>query len=281
MIQGGCKSIENKNETPLFSDYTIRQEKPLLSDLEQITGIVKSGNKGKVWIHENTQNDPYIYLYDIPTGKQIKKVFVRGTSFSWEDLRSSNKDGVYSIHIADTGNANKSRNTLQVYTFDEDLVEDDFVAPYIKNYSFPDEPKDIRAMLVNSKSEEYYFFTYSMKNAEIFKISMHQQEGVLKKVGCFGLKNIKSADLSEDNSSIVFLTDLGVYVYPLSRGKLIEESLKNKKTVFEYPINNTLETKGVCYTNKKEIYLISNDKQATTPIVSIFENGKMNTELNN
>ncbi|MBB3699233.1 hypothetical protein KMW28_26065 [Flammeovirga yaeyamensis] len=265
----GCKSIENKNEIPTaIVNYDKVSEQPLSHNLEKITGIVRSSDYGKIWVQENTENDPYIYLYDVTTGKQLKKVFVRGTSLAWEDLAYSEEGGVNTIHIGDIGDQNKVRNNIQVYTFKENSVLDNFVAPSINVYQFPDKPKDVRAMMVHQKNKEYYFFTYSQKNTEIFKISMDKQEGTLERVGCVNLKLVESVDYSEKYNNIVFLSKMGVHLFNLNEKDNLSE-IKNRKPKFEYHFEN-FDGKGVCFASDNSLYVVSKNVKETNPKVIVF-----------
>ncbi|NLR93672.1 hypothetical protein [Flammeovirga agarivorans] len=270
-ILTGCKTIENKNELPLRQTFQVVNTELITPTLSQISGIAISNGNDKVWVHESTVNDPYIYSYNVNNGKLLDKIFVRGTSIGWEDLSTSHIDGKVMIHIGDTGNPDLKRESIQVYSFNECDIFDNFVAPTVKEYLYPhNKPRDIKGLIVHESSEQYYFFSYDERGCEIFTMPVETKNGTLKKVGELNLKNVRSVDISDNGQHLAIIADESVHIWDLKNDKSLIYNLMYNHPIFSKTSMKS-DYKGVCFKEDNSFILISKAKHKEALILRNFK----------
>ncbi|MBB6463573.1 hypothetical protein [Flammeovirga kamogawensis] len=268
-----CKTIEKKSEVPNSGFYLAIHEEAISPDLEKITGIIPSQNKDYLWVQENKGNNPFIYLYNTKTGKQEKKVFIRGTSIAWEDLaKSYNDKDQMSIHVADIGDPHLSRKDIQVYSFKENDIEDDFVAPEVKYFTYPNGPRNASAMIVNQTTEEYYIFTLSKEFTEVYAISIHERAGQLKQIGVLPFGNVTNVDISFDNSRLLIVKEGDLSMWNLENKDKLISNLLNKKPDYIH-VKEASEYLGSCFKDEGKFYVLDRKKPDQKPVITTYEGG--------
>lgn len=220
-----CKSIENKNELPKQTNYRLLHQKQVKLVHADVTGIIYSEAHKSFWVQKKSENEPYIYLIDAESGVQKDKIFVRGTAYDWEGIASNSRD--QSIHIGDIGDVAKSRQSIQIYAFDELSVNDHFVVPEIRNYTYPDGPRNAKAMLFHPKTKEYFIFTYGDISTEVYSISSTKKRGTLKKVGELSIKKLTDIQISSNENEILLVADNQVSVFSFKKNKEFITCLEN------------------------------------------------------
>lgn len=257
----GCKSFENKSEVPKKITYDVFQKQELGLEEDKITGMVYSKKKDSFWIQTQSENEPYLFLVNAATGTQKEKVFVRGISMSWQGL-SYHSD---KIRIGDIGDPLKNRKAIQVYSIEEKSIEDKFVVPTIQNYKYPEKNKDAKAMLFHPKYKMYYFFTYGDNKTEVYGISSKPKQGVLKRIGDIGLKNVTDVHLSKDLNELLIVSKNEVMIYNVRAQKNVISVLKSDIPQYRKDYKNCI-IKSACFygENNDLCLLIHNPIQNTT-----------------
>ncbi|AZQ65215.1 hypothetical protein EI427_23665 [Flammeovirga pectinis] len=265
-----CKTIEKKSEVPNSGFYLAIHEEAISPNLEKITGIIPSQNKDYLWVQENKGNNPFIYLYNSKTGLQEKKVFIRGTSIAWEDLaKSFNKDKQMSIHVADIGDPNLSRKDIQVYSFKEDDIEDDFVAPEVKYFTYPNGPRDASAMIVNQETEEFYIFTLNKEYTEVYAISIHQKAGKLRKIGVLPFGNVTNVDISFNNKRLLIVKGGDLNMWNIANNRALIPSLLNNTPDYIH-VKEKSEYLGTCFKDEKKFYVLDRKEPNQKPVITTY-----------
>ncbi|MBX2923094.1 MAG: T9SS type A sorting domain-containing protein [Chitinophagaceae bacterium] len=103
--------LQAQNATPIV-------KATLPPEMEEISGMIHLN--GKLYGHEDSQNDPIIYEFDSTNGAITKTITLGVTNSDWEDITH---DGTY-IYVADIGNNTGEKSVLKFYKFPIQAIED-------------------------------------------------------------------------------------------------------------------------------------------------------------
>ena len=179
LLLGGCGSntpAPNKGSTP---DGSIKLKKIANLDnrLKETSGMIMIG--GKLYTHNDSGNQPYLYEINAANGKILRAIHINGAiNMDWEDLA---QDGSY-IYIADTGNNLGNRRDLTIYKVAKsDLLNSDNVSSesieiaYAKQsrFGYPNHttPFDAEALIAFDGSLYLFSKNWDDYTTDVYKIS--------------------------------------------------------------------------------------------------------------
>lgn len=191
------------------------------------SGIARASG-GNWWTHNDSGGKPSLYAFS-QDGRFLGESNVTGANFNdWEGLArgkcpSGILGGYNCLYIADFGDNNEKRSSVQIYAVKEPKVGK--VAPVIAtwNVTYPDRPHNAEALLVSPKGEIFIVTKETRgEGAFVFKLPrlpgdvVAEQVGLLK--GFVGNRKITGGSWSPDGKSIVLLTYGDAYVWKVKIG---------------------------------------------------------------
>lgn len=229
-----CKSFENRSEVPQTISYKTVFKQELGFQKKEVTGMIYSQDLKSLWLQTKSENEPYLFLLNPETGIITEKVFVRGTSYGWQGISRYNN----TLHIGDIGNPKSKRKHIQVYTIVENQIQDQFAAPTIKTFKYPDKSKDAKAMAYHPRLNEFFIFTYDEFKTEVYSVSASSKKGTLKKVGEIDYQKVTDVHLSKDQTELLIVADNEARVIPINPEEDFLTSIENSVPIFQKKLNN-------------------------------------------
>lgn len=240
----------------------------LPSDVDETSGLIFY--QDAIWTHNDSGNDPILYMIDSLTGDILKEAFISNFSNTdWEDI---DQDEDY-IYIGDIGNNSGDRQDLKILRITKSEISSkyyDTVAAEVIEYhysdqsSFPPMPNgnnfDCEAMIVDGDS----IFLFS-KNWQNLKTKLYR----LPKIpGNYTAELVDSLDVSglitgaaiDKTNGVVLLSGYASYVpmmwllFDYSQGYF-----SGNKRRIDMPGILGAQTEGVCFSDENNVFISSED----------------------
>ena len=89
--------------------------------VRESSGLAASAaHAGVMWTHGDSGNPPVLFAVDAETGRVIRAFEIAAKNVDWEDIAlAPAADGPDCIYLADVGNNNRDRTTIEVIVLDE------------------------------------------------------------------------------------------------------------------------------------------------------------------
>lgn len=252
----------------------------------EASGLAASRRSPDVlWTHDDSEGAPVLYAMDT-TGKKRGALRLRGVkNDDWEDLTSFVQDGTAWLLVADTGDNDHKRKTVQIHVVEEPAPdrlsperELELPPAYSLHIRYEDGPHDTESVAVDVAERAIYLLTKRDSQPLLFRVPLgpaHQEVVVATRVGGVPhpggstemdtmlrfLVGKKAAwptgmNISADNRMAAVLTYGGVSVFVRSPGQSWPEALAGIPTALAF--HGMLQAEGVCFsTDGRSIYVVS------------------------
>lgn len=253
---------------PIFSnaqEIAVEFRTVLSNDVNETSGLIFIA--GKLFTHNDSGDDAYLYEIDTLTGEVIRTIFIDNAgSVDWEDMAA---DDNY-LYLGDFGNNSGSRTDLAIYRVEisdfltEDIISADTIqfnyadqvdftpAPFITNF-------DAEALIAYNDS--LYLFTKNWGNFKTDVYSIPKEPGVyavhkVDQLNSEGL--ITGADYDPVKNEIVF-TGYTLVTPFLFYVKNFEGNSFSEGSVFRFtpPFINSIQIEGVASTGNHQFFVSS------------------------
>jgi len=205
--------------------------------LDEASGIGVGLRNPKVVYAQNDSGDSArLFALDASTGRTRAVITVPGaTNIDWEDLAvAPDARNVDSVWLADIGDNNEQRRTIQIYRVDEpSLAGADVITnpPEVWNLRYPDRAHNAEAIAIDHRRNAAYLVTKSLSGtAQVFTTALSSQGGrpqTLVQLGqiqlaltgtpggpnLFGQLTITGAAMSPDGAMFVVRTYTDAYLW--------------------------------------------------------------------
>jgi len=258
-----------------------KQEASGLAISRQTTGIL--------WTHDDSGGAPVLYAVDT-TGRKLGSVRVSGVkNEDWEDVASFRREGKAWLLIADTGDNDAERGTVQLHVLEEpsparlNPAADLNLAPaYSVRIRYEDGPRDCESVAVDANEGAVYLMTKRDGPPRLYRVPVgasREKHVTAQRVGTVselaGNSPIDSVfkhvagkraawptgfDISADGRSAVVLTYAGPVVFFREGKEVWAETFKREPIRLLF--HGLPQAEGVCFTaDSRSIYIVSE----TTP----------------
>ncbi len=205
--------------------------------LREISGIAASRrHAGLLWVHNDSGYPAQVHAIDTQ-GRHRATLDIDGVAArDFEDIAAFVLDGVAYLLIADTGDNGGRRSEVELVVLAEpERLEDAQVAPaWVQRLRWPDGPRDVEAVAVDTEAEQVLFITKKRVPAELLVAPLRARTGVIeaRRVGSLsGIEQpspaelagnprfgryraqITGADLSADGRMLAVLNYRRAYLY--------------------------------------------------------------------
>lgn len=201
--------------------------------IDEASGIADSYlNPGYLWVLQDSQNPPELYLLG-HDGRHGKKVFIKNvTNRDWEELALA--DG--HLYIGEIGDNNKAYPGYFFYKIAEPPASTDTVTQVDKiEFKYPDGSHDAEAFFVEPSTKDIYIITKSDPQAKVYKLPFPQL-------------------LSSMNTA--------VYVMSLPFGGVTAAACRDKEVLVKTYTNNYYFPNGVQGPSKEIKYIVEPQGEA-------------------
>ena len=295
----GCGQDLEQNETISTShsdeEYTFFRGPQEMGELEtdlitEASGIaVSEQHNGSLWVHNDSGNDPFIFLIDQQAQLQ-KRFFLLGIeNQDWEDmaLGPGPDSGQQYIYIADIGDNFGIRDKKTIYYFPEpafkrdDQAQSDTVSNISAiHFKYPDGNHDAEALLIDPRTQDIYIIIKDSNSPTIYKLPADdlQQNKVLTLQKCGNveieidnaLALITAGEIGANGLEILIKTYGKVYFWERDNLQTtICELLRSTPEILKY----TPEPQGeaIAFTPDQDgYYTLSEERFGKTPLLLFY-----------
>lgn len=213
--------------------------------LKEVSGLEASiANKGLLWTHNDSGNDPEIFLIDDKTNIRQTYVLEGINNRDWEDITlgpgpDSSKNYLYVGEIGD----NLAVHPYKViYRFEEPAFKEKEDKVHISVFDtfiikLADANKDTEALMIDPKTKDLYIISKWNQPVDVYQIKYPYDDGdtlIAQPVSRLDLTKITAADISADGSEILIKSYKHVYYWKNSNGVSIPELLKQPAQRLNY-----------------------------------------------
>lgn len=252
----------------------------------EASGLAASRRSPDVlWTHDDSEGTPVLYAMDT-TGKKRGALRLRGVkNVDWEDMTSFVQNGTAWLLVADTGDNDAQRKTVQIHVVEEPALQQlspdrelELPPAYSLRIRYEDGPHDTESVAVDVEEKTIYLLTKRDPQPLLFRVPLgaaRDEVVTATRVGVvphlagstemdamFKLLVGKRAawptamDFSADNRMAVVLTYGGVSVFTRSPGQSWPETLAGIPTPLAF--HGLLQAEGVCFSpDGRSIYVVS------------------------
>jgi hypothetical protein len=136
-------------------------------------------NPGLWWVHDDSGGAPVLYAVD-DAGKLLGAVRLAGVKNNdWEDLAAFSRDGRDWLLVADTGDNNADRKTVQLHLLAEPARaalardrETSATPAWSLRVRYPDGPHDCEAVAVDAREGAIYLLTKRENHPRLYRVPL-------------------------------------------------------------------------------------------------------------
>lgn len=173
--------------------------------LAEVSGMVVSRkNPGYLWVHNDSGDDPNLYLIDLETNIVMTAHLQGIEAVDWEDLAWRDHNGISQLIIGDIGDNGGIRDKVSLHIIDEPVFEgiDHVEIPKSEirtvTLQYKEGSRDAEALCYNHLSGKAVIVTKREKRSLIYEFDIDQSDQLLlKSTGNIDLRNFTSADINQ------------------------------------------------------------------------------------
>jgi len=220
-------------------------------NLPEVSGILFSRrNKNVLWAEEDSGNGQFLYVYST-TGHQEKKIALLNTmTHDAEDIGyGPDKDGHYNrVFLADIGDNNNKRSTVDIYTFrepdflDSTSIPSEMTAENKIRLKYPDYPgirENAEAMFVDPTTNRMYIFSKQASTCHVYTLDFpydYNSVNTLKYVGDINIRfeRVTAADISPDGMYVLLKTYEHIFYWKRESGEDLNKTFTRMPELVPY-----------------------------------------------
>jgi len=232
------KTLEaSESPLPIFTNTfdSVPIIKKINSAIHETSGIADSKlNPGNIWVQEDSDNPPQLYLID-HNGSVVKKIYIKDVvNRDWEDMLLAGNE----IYIGEIGDNNMVYPVYSFYKFSEPMLSADTVYDAIDiKFVYPDGSHDAEAFLVDAVTKDIFIITKRDQSSKIYKLSYPYKIATINAasfVGNLSYTGVVSAAISPDGKEIIVKTYTTLFYYSRNNNEDIGETLKGEYSKIGY-----------------------------------------------
>ena len=193
---------------------TVIGETAMLDDVPEASGLALSRrHAGVIWTHNDSGHETVLYAVDA-AGQARGRVRVPARTRDWEDLSAGPCPAGDCLYLADIGDNDLARRTIQVLRVPEPDPDAGRTAPPdVFTLIYPDGPHNAEALFI---VEGTVFIVTKDRDGILYRSTTplgDARELRLRRVGALRLTGVTDAEASTDGQSVVVRTSREAAVY--------------------------------------------------------------------
>lgn len=268
-VSFSCTRFNAENPTDHF-DEGQRMVKLRNPRLKEISGIAASkGNDGYFWVHNDSGDDPRIFLIDEDL-KIIMTCFLEGaTNRDWEDITigPGPKKGKFYIYIGDIGDNNADNTLKYIYRFEEPEFDGKTDKVWLKDYDritfqLPGDKKDTETLIMDPHTMDLYIISKREEPVWLYKLPYPQSiTDTTTAIKLFSLPftQIVGGDVSADGRKILLKNYEHIYYWTNEDGKNSLEGLLRQRP-HEVPYELEPQGEAITWANNNSGFFTLSEK---------------------
>lgn len=189
--------------------------------INESSGLAASPSEGGVFYTHNDSGDKARFFRFNKAGKVTGEFSLKGVkAVDWEDMAAAKVKGKSWIYLADIGDNERKRDSIQIHRVAEPSGKGGEIAQ-VETYTltYPDKKRDCEAFMVDPRSGDFWLVSKARDQETVaYRLKSPQKSGsyVLEKVGNvsvdtggLGGKLVTGGDISPDGRHVVIRTYSG------------------------------------------------------------------------
>ena len=185
----------------------------MLPDIPEASGLaVGRRNRGVVWSHNDSGNDPVLFAID-SAGTVVARVRVPIATRDWEDVSAGRCPSGACLFIADIGDNSRARGRIMIYRVPEPALTDARTStPDVFSATYADGPHNAEAMFV--VGDELFIITRD-RTGVVYRSKVPAAGGdiVFTRISQLDLEAVTDAEATPDERSVVVRTSDDAVIY--------------------------------------------------------------------
>jgi hypothetical protein len=257
-------------------------------DITESSGLSASECQDVLWTHNDAGNAPLIFAMDT-TGKHLGTWKVLGAeSIDWESIATHrDESGKCSLLIADFGDNDEARRSVQIYRIPEPSISPDGASSSAANplltanaevmrYAYEDGSQNAETLLVHPRSGDIYIVSKEKTGpAGVYRIK--QQYGsnevlTAKRIAEVSMPStpeglLTGGSFSPDGTRMMLCDKKGGYEFVLPKGSSNIEDIWKQKPVF-VNVGDRKQGEGVSY-GRDGVTLYASSEKKYAPLYMV------------
>lgn len=229
--------------------------------LKEVSGLSESRqNRGYAWAHNDSGNDPYIYLINLQNAEIV--LTLGSADFfnrDWEDIECDyNKNGKPIIWLADLGDNKQISKDLRIYrlndiVYDSSMFHDTImVSTETIHISYPDTTHDVEAIFTDPMRHDLYLVSKREAKSRLYALPHKESYLADEEVyfcGEFGFNFTTGASTSPDGTKVSIRTYQDLFVWTIQPGSDFRDQLSRPPNKLPYDPQE-LQGESICLSDK-------------------------------
>ncbi|TNE82364.1 MAG: hypothetical protein EP332_00365 [Bacteroidetes bacterium] len=261
--------------------YTIKPEAiDTVLWIKEFSGMSASlKNPGYAWVHNDSGNDPFLYLMRLSDGALVWSVYAGNwKNRDWEDVEVvKTAQGAY-VYLGDFGDNQQSRTSIHLYRIDEPVYGDSLFQDTTKiadaediELVFPDKAHDVEALFSDAQRGDVYLVTKRESRSMLFGLPYKQsfsETDTLVYCGSFPFNYTTAASASLDGKSIAMRNYQQIMEWTIVPGVDFRDQLSQEPKQLPYD-NLEIQGESIALTDSG-YYLLSEAAFGFKPVLYFF-----------
>lgn len=129
--------------------------------------VVSREHEDLVYTVNDSGNDPLVFAVQLSTGKTVGAAT---PNHDFADAEALSIDSESTLWVADTGDNNRVRNDVALYSFAEPGPRDAVVETRRYPLVYPEGARDVEALVINPRNDEKFLLTKGLMGGEVFAL---------------------------------------------------------------------------------------------------------------
>jgi hypothetical protein len=209
-----------------------------VTQIDETSGMVVSRNNQGIWIHEDSNNPPLLYLIDTQ-GKFKKNLPLLGAvNRDWEDIAIGpgpieNRNYIY---LADIGDNLAQYKEYYIHRFLEPENSHTQINAYETiTFKYPNnESYDAETLLIDPTTKDLYIITKREFNVRVYRLPFPQSTNSTIEANFLGTIpyfQITAGDISSDGKEILLKNYIAVFYWRLRKEETIFQALSRPRDI--------------------------------------------------
>ena len=242
--------------------------------LKEISGIAASrSNPGLFWVHNDSGNDPDIYLVDTSLRILLTCRIGEVENRDWEDIAvgPGPEDGKSYVYLGDIGVNSARYQHKFIYRFEEPVItkgEKTLTLQVFDTITFrlEGERKDTETLLINPRTKDFYVISKRENPVWLYELSYpHSTKDTLvaRKVTSLPFTQIVGGDIRSDGKQILLKNYEHVYYWHSDKAMTVGDLLRMPP--FEVPYEIEPQGEALSWTEDGSGFYTISEKNVGKP----------------
>lgn len=265
-----CSQPEAENPTQVFAPAK-RMTELKNKKLKEVSGMIAShGNPGMFWVHNDSGNDPEVYLVD--TSLEIRMTCQVGEveNRDWEDIAigPGPEPGKSYIYLGDIGDNESQYEYKYIYRFEEPRLREGAVKITLNSFDtftfrLEGKRKDTETLIIDPHSKNLYIISKREQPVWLYELRYPQSLKdtlVAAKVASLPFKQIVAGDVRPDGKQILLKNYEHVYYWRSDDAVSVAELLQEAH--FEVPYEVESQGEAIAWASDHSGFYTLGEKNA-------------------